>query len=128
MKKKIDLKPYIISAIISLVLGIFIFILIFLILKKPVVDATAIPAIILISASILIWVAREGFFDIFSYGFRQLGTTMFSKKPNEFNNFASYKEMKNEVRDKRPKYYFSVAAIGVLFLVTTLILFLVYKL
>lgn len=128
MKKKIDLKPYIISGIISLLLGIFIFILFFLILKKPAMDGTAFAAIILISSAGLIWVAREGFFDIFSYGIRQFSVSAFSKKPNELNNFAEYKEYKYEMRKKRSKYYISVALIGVFFLIATIILYIIYKL
>lgn len=128
MKKKINLKPYIISGIISLLLGTFIFILFFLILKRPALDGTAYAAIILISSAGLIWVAREGFFDIFSYGFRQLGSTILSKKANEYNDYSGYRQFKNEIREKRSKYYFSIALIGLLFLVATLILYLIYKL
>ena len=128
MKKKINLKPYIISGIISLLLGIFIFILFFLILKRPALDGTAYAAIILISSAGLIWVAREGFFDIFSYGFRQLGSTILSKKANEYNDYSGYRQFKNEIREKRSKYYFSIALIGLLFLVATVILYLIYKL
>lgn len=128
MKKKINLKPYIISGIISLLLGIFIFILFFLILKRPALDGAAYAAIILISSAGLIWVAREGFFDIFSYGFRQLGSTILSKKANEYNDYSGYRQFKNEIREKRSKYYFSIALIGLLFLVATVILYLIYKL
>ena len=127
MEKKINLKPYIITGIISLILGIFIFILIFAILKKPAVDGLAFGTLALLSSSGLIWIAREGFFDIFSYGFRQLGHSMFSKKPNEFNNYAGYKEYKNETREKRSKYYISVAIVGAVFLLATIIVFLVLR-
>ena len=128
MKKKINLKPYIISGIFSLLLGIFIFILFFIILKRPALDGTAYAAIILISSAGLIWVAREGFFDIFSYGFRQLGSTILSKKANEYNDYSGYRQFKNEIREKRSKYYFSIAITGLLFLVATVILYLIYKL
>ena len=126
MKKKINLKPYIISGIISLLLGVFIFILFFLILKRPALDGTAYAAIILISSAGLIWVAREGFFDIFSYGFRQLGSTILSKKAYEYNDYSGYRQFKNEIREKKSKYYFSIAITGLLFLVATVILYLIY--
>lgn len=128
MKPKIDWKPYIIAGIISLLLGTFIFILIFVILKKAALDGVSFAAVILLAAAGLIWVAREGFFDIFSYGFRQLGSTMFSKKANEYHDFAGYKEYKFSVREKRSKYYISVAIVGAIFLVATIILYLIYKL
>ena len=128
MKKKINWKPYIISGIISLLSGVFIFILLFLILKRPAMDGTAFASILLISSAILIWVSREGFFDIFSYGFRQFSSSVFSKKPNQFNDFSSYKEYKFEIRDKRSKYYLSMALVGTLFLIATLVLYIIYKL
>ena len=128
MKKKINWKPYIISGIISLLSGVFIFILLFLILKRPAMDGTAFASILLISSAILIWVSREGFFDIFSYGFRQFSSSVFSKKPNQFNDFSSYKEYKYEIREKRSKYYLSMALVGALFLIATLVLYIIYKL
>ena len=128
MKPKINWKPFIIAGIISLLLGVFIFILFFIILKMPALDGTGFAAIILLASAGLIWVAREGFFDIFSYGFRQLGSTMFGKKANEFNDFAGYKEYKQTSREKRSKYYISVAIVGALFLIVTIILSIIYKL
>ena len=127
MKEKINLKPYIIAGIVSFILGVFIFILIFLILKKPAVDGLAFGTLALLASSGLIWVAREGFFDIFSYGFKQLGHSMFSKKPNEFNNYSEYREAKNEVREKRSKYYISVAVVGAFFLIITIIVYIILK-
>ena len=126
MKKKLNLKPYIISGIISLLFGAFIFILFFIILKMSVLDGTGFAAILLLASAGIIWVTREGFFDIFSYGFRQLGSTIFSKKPNEFNDFAGYKEMKFSLREKRSKYYISIAIVGALFLLVTVILSIIY--
>jgi len=128
MKPKINWKPYIIAGIISLLIGIFFFILFFVILKRPVIDGTGYASIILISSAGLIWVVREGFFDIFTYGFRQLGATLFSKKPNEYNDFAGYKEVKFSKREKRSKYFISVAIVGALFLIATIILYIIYKL
>ena len=128
MKPKINWKPYIIAGIISLLLGIFIFILFFIILKMPALDGTAFAAIILLAGAGILWVAREGFFDIFSYGFRQLGSQMFGKKANEFNDFAGYKEYKFSSRENRSKYFISIVIVGALFLLATIILSLIYKL
>ena len=128
MKKKINFKPHIIAGSISFGFGVFMFCLISVILKMPALDGTAYAAVILISLAGLIWIAREGFFDIFSYGFRQLGSTIFSKTPNEYNNFAGYKEYKNQIREKRSKYYITVALVGAVFLLATFILFIIYKL
>ena len=127
-EKKIVWKPYIIAGIISLLFGIGIFCLVVFAFQKAVVDGTAFAALFLISASGLIWVSREGFFDLASYGFKQFGNMLFSKKPNEYNDFAGYKEYKRETRENRSKYYLSVLVIGGVFLIATLIIFIISKL
>ena len=130
MEKKIRWKPYIIASIISIIIGGGIF-LIFFLTRKTIywaIDGTSYAAVALISVAGLIWVAREGFFDIFSYGFRQLATTMFNKKANGYNDFRAYKEYKVETREKRSKYFISVAIVGCLFLIATIILHIIYKL
>ena len=128
MKPKINFKPYIIAGITSLILGAFIFVLFFVILRMPALDGVAFAAILLLTSAGLIWVTREGFFDIFSYGFRQLGVTMFAKKANQLNDFAAYKEYKYEIRKNRSKYYLSMLAVASLFLIATIILYILYKL
>ena len=128
MKPKIDLKPYIIAGIISLLVGTFVFILFFIMLKWAALDGVGFATIILFSLAGFMWVTREGFFDIFAYGFRQLGSSIFSKKPNEYNDYGTYKEYKFEIRKKRAKYYISIALVGCLFLIATIVLLIIYKL
>ena len=130
MKKKINWKPHIIASIISIIIGVGIFLLFFLRNKiiNGAIDGTSYAAVILISMAGLIWVSREGFFDIFSYGFRQLAMTMFGRKANEYNDFRGYKDYKVTTREKRSKYFISVAIIGGIFLIATIILYIVYKL
>ena len=127
-EKKIILKPYIIAGIMSLFFGIGIFCLIVFAFKMAIVDGAAFAALFLISAAGLIWVSREGFFDLASYGFKQFGNMLFSKKPNQFNDFAGYKEYKRETRENKPKYYLSLLVIGGVFLLATLIIFIISKL
>lgn len=122
MREKINFKPYIISGIISLIIGAGLTCAIFFGFKRSLSDGFSISAVLLISAGLLIWVSREGFFDLLTYGFRQLGSQLFSKKPNEYNNFAEYKQVYNEYREKRSKYFISVILIGAIFLIVTIIL------
>ena len=127
MKEKRNLKPYLIAGIISLAVGGIISTLIILLSRLGVVDGFAFASLALLASSGLIWIAREGFFDIFSYGFSQLGRSMFSKKPNEFNNYSEYKSAKNTEREKKSKYYISVAIVGAFFLLVTIILFIIFR-
>ena len=127
-EKRINWKPYIIAGVISLILGITIFCLIVFVGKKAYVDGGAFATLALVSTGGLIWVSRDGFFDFVSYGFRQFGNALFSKKPNEYNDFAGYKEYMNTSRKNRSKYYLSVLIAGGVFLILTIILFIIYKL
>ena len=128
MEKKINWKPFIIAGSISLAFGLLVFLLLWFVAKMSLVDSLAIPSIVLVSFSILMWVAREGFFDIFSYGFKQMGSMILSKNPREYHDFSGYKSYKYEIREKRAKTFYVVAIVGVLFLVTTLIVYLITKL
>lgn len=122
MKKRFSWKPYIIASIISIIIGVLIFCLFFPILKRPAIDGTGYAAIILISSSLLIFIAREGFFDIFAYGFKQLGSQMFGRKPNEYHDYSSYKNYVNTKRETKSRYYIAIAIVGCLFLIATIIL------
>ena len=128
MEKKINWKPYIIAGSISLGFAILIFCLFFFVFQKALIDGFAFAGISLVAYSLLSWIAREGFFDIFSYGFRQMGNMMYNKKANEFNDYSGYKEYKYEIRKKKARTYLAIAAVGVLFLLITLIIYLVTKL
>ena len=127
-EKKIILKPYIIAGLISLLFGIGIFCLVVFAFKMAIVDGTAFAAVFLISSALLIWISREGFFDLAGYGFRQFGNMLFSKKPNAYNDYAGYKNYKRESREKKEKYYISTLIVGAAFLLATIVLFLIYKL
>ena len=127
-EKKIIWKPYIIAGIISLLFGIGTFCIVCFAFKMAYVDGTAFAAVFLISGALLIWISREGFFDLAGYGFRQFGNMLFSKKPNAYNDFAGYKEYKRETRENKAKYYLSTLIVGAVFLLATIIIFIVSKL
>ena len=127
-EKRINWKPYIIAGVISLIIGLGVYFIFRFALKFAVVDSVAFGAIILASSGGLIWISREGFFDFASYGFRQFGNALFSKKPNQYNDYAGYKNYKQETRDNRSKYYLSLLIVGGVFLIVTIILFIIYKL
>ena len=73
-KKIIHWQPYIIAGIIGTIIGVFIFVLLFVIIKRPLSDGFSFSALSLISIGIFMWLGREGFFDIFAYGFKQFGS------------------------------------------------------
>lgn len=133
-KQKIKMKPYIVSSIISLIVGAGIFCLYFFIRGKEVnygivigSDASIIAAVCLISIGFLMFAGRQGFFDIFSYGFKQLGSQLFAKDANRFNNFPEYRDNKNTIRKSSPKTFLPVLIVGTAFLIAALVLFIFYK-
>ena len=129
-KNRIRFKPYIIAGAISLVIGVVIFCLFFFINKMSLAAAengTSYAGIILIALALLIMITRMGFFDIFAYGFRQLGASMFNKEATKYNNFPAYKQDKNTIRVKKSKYYLSILIIGLLFLIAAIIIMLVLR-
>ena len=86
------------------------------------INASSLSAVILICVGGLMFVSNEGFFDIFAYGFKQLGTTMFGKKANANNKFYEYKEEKKVQRETKPKIFLSVLVAGGIFLIAMIVL------
>ncbi len=132
-KVKKDLKHYLIAGAIALGLGIGFFCLFFFV-RAPQVgygllnwqDSTIIVGIILVSIGGLMAVGREGFFDIFAYGFKQIGGALFSKNPRAYNDFPGYREDKKTQRKASPKLFISVLIIGAAFLLASLCIYLAY--
>ena len=118
-------KAYLIALAVSLVVGLIPFLLVFFNREGGIFGAaegSTIAAIILLGIGGLAFVSYEGFFDIFVYGFKQLGSSMFSKKPNENNDFPGYKEAKRTKRTESPKLFLSILIAGALFLIIMIIL------
>lgn len=129
-KKKIDLKTHLIGGTIAFVLGIIIFLLFFFLRGKNIIsanDGLLASTVIILSIAGFMWIARNGFFDLLSYGFKQLGSMMFSKEASKYNDYPSYRLAANEVREKKPKTYISFLIVGGLFFVALIIVFIVYK-
>ena len=132
-KVRKNLKYYLITAAVSLGLGIGFFCLFFF-LRGPRVgyglvnwqDSAILVGIILISVGGLMAVGHEGFFDIFAYGFKQIGSAMFSKNPHAYNDFPGYRENKKAQRSASPKLFISVLIVGAVFFLASLCIYLAY--
>lgn len=126
-KKVFRWKPYIITSIINLIIAAFIVVLVFIILKKPLLDGFTFAFIGLALLATMMWLGREGVFDIFAYGFRQFGSIHFTKNPTQFNDFPGYKQDKMTKRSKRAKLYLATYIASAVFLIATLIIYFVTK-
>lgn len=116
---------YLISLIISLIIGCIIFCLYFFLRNKSLYDAinaTSLAGVLLVCLGGLMFVSNEGFFDFVSYGFKQIGSSIFSKKANENNDFANYKQENTVKRKSKPKIFVCFLISGVVFLVAMIVL------
>jgi hypothetical protein len=94
------------------------------------VDAFFIPGGVLVCVGVLGWVAQNGQFDIFSYGFGSVFHRAFKyNEPLRDKDLPEYKERKEQERIYKGGFatllpYF---VIGGLFLIVTMIIFIIYK-
>lgn len=130
MNFKKFLKIYIISFVISILVGATIFLIYFFVKNQTLIDAVnaaTIAFVSLLGAGLLALMARSGMFDSFSYGFSQLFTSMFSKKANTYNDFSAYREEKITKRSASPSIYLAIIFASILFGIATLVLFIILK-
>lgn len=124
-KKPFNWKAHLVAAAISLIIGAGLFCLFFFTGGAGLIGAsngTGFTAVILVCFAGLDYVARQGFFDVFSYGFRQFGTMIFGRKANQNNDYPGYVNAKKESRKGKPKTYFTILIVGALFLIAFVII------
>lgn len=125
MKIKKFWKIYVVWLVISIALGVGIFLGFYLGNNKSMqgaLNGTSFSGIILLCLAGLCIIGREGFFDIFAYGFKQMGAMIFTKDPNSLKDFPGYKEDKKNIRKFGSKYYYVIAIVGLLFMIAFVIL------
>lgn len=128
-KKKINWKSYIIAGLIALAIGALVFCLYFFLNGRKVIDgcnASILAAVSLIGIGALMIVSKLGAFDTFSYGFIQLGHAMFGRQPKKYKDMIEYKQVKYEERKEKDNYFYSFIAVGMLFIIATIILEIIY--
>ena len=119
-----------ITFLISLAVGAVIFCLIFFLRNRSLLDATnglTIAAFVVLFLGLLFWMAFLGVFDIFSFGFKQLFSTIFSRDPRRDGSFTDYKEDKTLKREASSYYFIPVIAAGLVLLVAMVIVLIIYK-
>ena len=118
-----------ITFIISIIVGVGIFCLIFFLRNQTIlaaVDGAAIGSVIVIFLGLLMWVAHLGAFDTFAFGFKQLGSMMFSKEPRKDGTYQDYKEGKKIKRDNSSYNFVSVILAGLLLSIAIIVLAIIY--
>ncbi len=118
-------KQYLITFIVSMIIGAGLFLSLFFVYGQKLLGAlngTGITFAVLIGAGTMVWVTRAGMFDSMSYGFNQMFSSMFSKNPNKYNDFVKYKEDRETKRRNSPNLYLSILLSGLLFAIAFVIL------
>ena len=114
------LKTYIITALVSAVIGVTIFMLYYFLNDRTLlaaINGTSMAGIILLGVGLLCLVARLGAFDTMSYGFRQMFSSMFAKEANKYNDMVEYKQDKNAKRARSSYYYVVMMIVSVFFFI-----------
>ena len=119
-----------ITFLVSLVIGMGILFLYYLTRTSrtltEICNATAIATAAILLCGLLAWMAHFGVFDIFAFGFKQLGSMLFAKNPIRDGNFVDYKQEKAEKRSDSSYGFVAVVAAGLIFAIALVILDIVY--
>lgn len=126
-RRRQNLIADLITGAVSFAVGALIFLLFFFLneegrILKSACTGMALSAAVLLAAGLLIWLARLGTFDIFAFGFIQLGTILFSRDPLKRQTFIEYKEKRVEKVKNKSKYYFVIMIVSGLFFIALAVL------
>ena len=135
MKKAFNqIKKYwlinLVTFLIAIVVGVAIFCLIFFLRNQTIiaaVDGAAIGSMVVIFLGLLMWVAHLGAFDTFAFGFKQLGSMMFSKEPRKDGTFQDYKEGQRIKRENASYNFIAVISAGLLLSISIIVLEIIYR-
>lgn len=119
-----------ITFLISLAVGAIIFCLFFFLRGRTLiaaVDGAAVGAISVLFLGLLFWMHHLGAFDTFVFGFKQLGTMIFSKDPRKEGTYAEYREKKAEIRSNSSYNFISIIFAGLLLCIALLVLDIIYN-
>lgn len=119
------LKVYLITALISLAVGVGIFCLYYFLRDRTIItaiDGVTMAGVILLGVGILCLLGRFGAYDTMSYGFKQMFASMFAKEANKYNDMSEYKEEKRVKRESSSYYYVVMMIVSLLFFIAFAIL------
>lgn len=122
-------KTNLLTFIISIVVGVGIFCLIFFLRNMALVDAVngaAVGSLSVLLFGLLMWVSHLGAFDTFVFGFKQLGSMFFAKDARRDGNYADYKQNKAESRANSSYNFVAVIAAGLFLSIALIVLEIIY--
>lgn len=119
-----------ITFLISILVGVTIFLIYFFLRNRTflsAVDGMTIGGLSVLLSGLLAWMAHLGMFDMFSFGFIQLGHVLFSKNPRKGGDFVDYKANKGEKRNNSGYNFVAIIVAGLALCIAFIILRVIYN-
>ena len=134
MKKAFEqIKKYwlinLITFLIALAVGAGLFCLMFFLRDQTLiaaVDGISLATFAVLFLGLLFWMGHLGAFDMFAFGFKQLGSMLFAKDARRDGTYVEYRDQKNEKRGASSYNFVAIIAAGVLLGVALIVLEIVY--
>ena len=135
MKKAFEqVKKYwlvnLITFIVSLAVGAVIFCIMFFFRDRTLlaaVDGISVAAFSVLFMGLLFWMAHLGAFDLFAFGFKQLGSMLFARDARRDGTFVEYRDNKVEKRRESSYNFIAVIVAGLLLCIALIVLDIVYN-
>ena len=119
-----------ITFLVSLVIGVAIFLVMFLTRNRTIVaaiDGVAVGGLVVLAMGLLYWLGFLGAFDFIAFGFKQFGSMLFAKDPRKAGYYYDYQDEKRQKRLNSSYNFFAMMLAGLLILIALPILYIVYK-
>lgn len=122
-------KTNLIVFFVSLITGGGIFCLFFFLGERTLltaVNGATLGSVVVLLIGLLLLMSYLGAFDTFAFGFKQLGSMMFSKDPRKEGTYQEYRENKIEKRKSSSYYPVVIIIAGLLLSISIIVLEIIY--
>ena len=119
-----------ITFFVSLVVGVAIFLVMFLTRNRTIiaaVDGAALATAVVLLGGLLALMGHLGAFDLFVFGVKQLGSMLFAKNPRRDGDYADYRDEKQEKRVNSTYSFVAIIAAGIICLIALVVLEIIYN-
>lgn len=131
----LQVKKYWLANLITLIVSLAIFAGIFcaIFFTRPVknivaaIDGATIGSVSLLALGLLMLLSHLGTFDIFAFGFKQMGSMLFARDARRDGHFADYRENKTTKRTNSAYIFVSVILAGILTAISIAVLYIIYQ-
>ena len=90
------------------------------------IDGATIGSISVLGLGLLMWLSHLGTFDLFVFGFRQMGSMLFAKDARRDGHYADYRDDKMTKRSNSAYIFVSVIIAGLLCSISILVLEIIF--